>query len=73
MAERPAPAFLSDCIRRISAGEPLSDDEARTFTELLDARERQGHPLLGPYAGDDPSIDTVSGRCGLRPRFHDLP
>ena len=66
------PAFLANCVRRISAGEPLTDDEARAFSDYLDARERTGQRLLGSLAGEDPSIDTVSGRCGLRPPFRDL-
>lgn len=63
---------LADWLRRISAGEALDDDEAAAFCALLDARERAGRLLLGPYAGEDDSIDTVSGRCGLPPPFHDL-
>lgn len=63
---------LADWLRRIGAGEALDDDEAAAFCEMLDARERAGRPLLGRYAGEDESIDTVSGRCGLPPRFRDL-
>ena len=66
------PARLADWFRRISTGEPLSDAEAAAFCALLEARERTGPPLLGQYAGDDDAIDTVSGRCGVRPRFRDL-
>jgi hypothetical protein len=36
---------------------------------LLEAREAAGLRLLGKYAGPDPSIDTVTGRCGIRPLF----
>jgi hypothetical protein len=64
--------FGRDCVRRIAAGEYLSDAEARAFAALLEARERSGHRLLGAMAGPDESSDTVSGRCGLRPRFDDL-
>ncbi|HKS91416.1 MAG TPA: hypothetical protein VJQ83_05760 [Tepidiformaceae bacterium] len=71
MSEPPA-TVLADWLRRISTGESLSDDDAATFCALLEARERRGRPLLGRYAGDDDDIDTVSGRCGLRPRFRDL-
>lgn len=72
MSEPPA-TVLADWLRRISTGESLSDDDAATFCALLEARERTGRPLLGRYAGDDDDdIDTVSGRCGLRPRFRDL-
>ncbi|MEO9254857.1 MAG: hypothetical protein ABI305_04910 [Tepidiformaceae bacterium] len=64
--------FGRECVRRIAAGECLSDADARAFAMLLDARELSGHRLLGAMAGPDASFDTVSGRCGLRPRFDDL-
>ena len=67
----PAPR-LADWLRRISTGESLSDADAAAFCALLEARERTGRPLLGRFAGDDDDIDTISGRCGLRPRFRDL-
>lgn len=63
---------IADWLRRISSGETLSDDDAAAFCALLEAREKSGRLLLGRYAGDDDDIDTVSGRCGLRPRFRDL-
>ena len=59
--------FGADCARRIARGEALRDDEARAFSLLLNARERAGHQFLGRFAGDDPPIDTVTGRCGLPP------
>ena len=34
---------------------------------LLAARELTGHRWLGEMASNDPSLDTVSGRCGLAP------
>jgi hypothetical protein len=64
--------FGRECVRRIAAGDCLSDSEARAFAALLEARERSGRRLLGAMAGPDASIDTVSGRCGLPPRFQEL-
>ena len=63
--------FTAECVQRISAGECLSDEQAKAFVAILDARERAGRPVLGRLAGPDGSFDTVSGRCGLRPRFRD--
>jgi hypothetical protein len=63
--------FTAECVQRIHDGECLSDDEATAFVAVLDARERAGRPVLGALAGPDGSFDTVSGRCGLRPRFRD--
>jgi hypothetical protein len=60
-------AFAADCVRRIHEGSCLNDAEARAFHILLEARELAGHRLLGPYAGPDPSFDTVTGRCGHAP------
>jgi hypothetical protein len=60
-------AFGRDCVQRIARGESLNDDAARAFSLLLDAKERSGHRLLGRMAGPDPSIDTVTGRCGHPP------
>jgi hypothetical protein len=64
--------FAAECVRRIGAGEPLSEVEACAFGLYLEARERSGRRLLGRFAGADPSIDTASGRCGVRPPFSDL-
>jgi len=38
---------------------------------LLEAREASGRRLLGRFASDEPSFDTISGRCGHRPLFLD--
>ncbi len=63
--------FSSDCVRRIASGESLSDDEFRAFSAILAAREASGERLLGRYAGPDPALDTVTGRCGHKPTFRD--
>ena len=64
--------FSSDCCRRIAAGEPLSTVEYAAFRTLLEARELHGRRLLGDRAGEDESLDTVSGRCGVSPMFQDI-
>ncbi len=64
--------FARECVRRIAAGDELSDSDARAFCVVLEARELSGHRLLGAMAGADGSLDTVSGRCGHRPTFRDL-
>lgn len=60
-------AFGAACVQKIWRGEELSDDELVAFRLLLDAREASGRRLLGKYAGPDPCLDTVTGRCGVRP------
>ena len=65
-------AFSRECCLRITRGEPLHPRDARAFALLLDLREAAGHRLLGARAGDDPSFDTVSGRCGVQPAFAEL-
>lgn len=59
--------FGAECAQRLARGEPLDDVEGDAFSRLLDAREASGHRLLGRFAGPDPSIDTVTGRCGHPP------
>lgn len=61
--------FGAMCAQKTWRGELLSDDELAAFRLLLDAREASGRRLLGRYAGPDPCIDTVTGRCGVRPLF----
>lgn len=61
--------FGAMCAQKIWRGELLSDEELAAFRLLLDAREASGRRLLGRYAGPDPCIDTVTGRCGVRPLF----
>lgn len=65
-------AFAARCVQQIWRGEPLSDADARAFSSYLDAREASGRRLLGRYAGPDECVDTVTGRCGMRPSFRDL-
>jgi hypothetical protein len=60
-------AFAADCVGRIWRGESLPDLEFVAFRSYLDAREKSGRRLLGVYAGPDACIDTVTGRCGVRP------
>jgi hypothetical protein len=60
-------AFSRDCAVRIARGEHLSPDEAAAFSRYLAARAHAGHALLGPFAGPDGDIDTVTGRCGHFP------
>ena len=62
-------SFGAECAQRIWRGEMLSDQEFAAFRMLLDARQASGRRLLGKYAGPDECIDTVSGRCGVRPFF----
>jgi hypothetical protein len=61
--------FGAECVAKIWRGELLTDEELAAFRMLLDAREASGRRLLGKYAGPDPCIDTVTGRCGVRPLF----
>jgi hypothetical protein len=61
--------FGRECVAKIWAGDELTADEACAFGVLLEARELSGRRLLGKHAGLDPSIDTVTGRCGHRPVF----
>lgn len=61
--------FGAHCVAKIWRGEDLTDEELAAFRMLLDAREASGNRLLGKYAGPDPCIDTVTGRCGVRPLF----
>ena len=63
--------FAAQCVIRIWHGELLPDGEFSAFRSYLDAREASGRRLLGRYAGPDACIDTVSGRCGVRPFFRD--
>ena len=72
VAEESSVTFERDCVERITAGDALSDAERRRFAALLEERERSGLPLLGRFAGTDGSLDTVSGRCGVRPPFADI-
>ncbi|MFN8617954.1 MAG: hypothetical protein U0837_12715 [Dehalococcoidia bacterium] len=62
-------AFAAECVGRIWAGEFLADAELDAFRAYLDAREASGRRLLGRYAGADACVDTVTGRCGVRPLF----
>lgn len=64
-------AFARECTRKLATGEPFSDGEFAAYRDLLQAYEHVGR-LLGAYAGPDPCIDTVSGRCGHRPPGFDL-
>ena len=61
--------FGRDCVQAIWRGEPLSDTDRSAFSAYLEAREAAGRRLLGKYAGPDEAIDTVTGRCGIRPYF----
>ena len=61
--------FGATCVQKIWRGEPLSSPERAAFSAYLDAREASGRRLLGTHAGPDPAIDTVTGRCGIRPLF----
>jgi hypothetical protein len=62
-------SFAAGCVSRIWAGEALADQEFLAFRAYLDAREASGRRLLGRYAGPDECVDTVTGRCGIRPPF----
>lgn len=57
--------FSAECCAKAWRGEGLSDAEHDAFTAYLAARELNGHRWLGALASDDPSLDTVTGRCGL--------
>jgi hypothetical protein len=57
--------FSAECCAKLWRGEELSTAEFDAFAALLEAREMNGHRWLGEMAGDDPSLDTVTGRCGL--------
>jgi len=57
--------FERRCVERIAAGKGLAGDDLAAFAALIAAREREGHRLLGRYAGPDASFDTVTGRCGV--------
>jgi hypothetical protein len=59
--------FEAECCARIWRGEELNDAEWTAWSTLLEAHELNGHIWLGPMAGPDGSIDTVTGRCGLPP------
>ena len=61
--------FSATCVGKIWHGEALSEPERDAFAAYLDAREASGRRLLGKHAGRDESIDTVTGRCGIRPMF----
>lgn len=64
--------FAAHCVAAIWRGDGLSTEDQRAFRAYLDARESSGRRLLGAHAGPDPSIDTVTGRCGTPPAFADL-
>jgi len=64
--------FSSECVQKIWRGEALGEPERIAFAAYLDAREASGRRLLGHYAGPDECVDTVTGRCGVRPPFNDL-
>ncbi len=59
--------FSARCCAKIASGEEFASWEFDGFTMLLAARELTGHRWLGEMASNDPSLDTVSGRCGLAP------
>ena len=59
--------FSADCVGKLWRGELLSDRELIAFRAYLDAREASGRRLLGRYAGRDECVDTLTGRCGVRP------
>lgn len=61
--------FAATCVRKIWRGMELDDAEFYAFRAYLDAREASGRRLLGKYAGPDECVDTVTGRCGVRPLF----
>jgi hypothetical protein len=65
MARRVTTDFERHCVERIAADEGLAGVELAAFAALIAARERDGHRLLGPYAGPDAPFDTVTGRCGV--------
>ncbi|MGE3073610.1 MAG: hypothetical protein AB7N24_05915 [Dehalococcoidia bacterium] len=59
--------FSAECVGQIWRGEALTPEAASAFSAYLEAREASPRRLLGRYAGPDPSTDTVTGRCGIRP------
>ena len=59
--------FARECNRKLAAGQPLTPAGSAAYRNLLDAYEIAGRSLLGPYAGPDRPVDTVTGRCGHRP------
>ncbi len=61
--------FSARCVGQIWRGEALSAEDSAAFSAYLDAREASPRRLLGVHAGPDASIDTVTGRCGIRPLF----
>ncbi len=61
------------CVGKILSGVALTATEEQLFEMLLSAREASGERLLGSMAGPDACIDTVSGRCGHRPVFCNVP
>ncbi len=61
--------FSAACVGKLWRGEELTDPELDAFRAYLDAREASGRRLLGKYAGEDECVDTVTGRCGVRPLF----
>lgn len=62
-------AFAHECSQKVWRGDLLSAAEYSAFATFLAARELGGRRLLGAMAGPDRCFDTVSGRCGHRPRF----
>lgn len=60
-------AFNRECARKLARGEAFDDVERDAYLALLRAYDLSGRNLLGRYAGADECIDTVFGRCGLRP------
>ena len=67
MDERRAHQLSHHYARKLLDGERFSDVEYEEYLAFLAWREEVGQPLLGRFAGPDRSIDTVYGRCGLRP------
>ena len=57
--------FAAQCCAKIFRGQDLEDWEFDAWAAFLLARELNGHRWLGAMAGNDPSLDTVTGRCGL--------
>ncbi len=61
--------FSAECVGQIWRGESLTPEASVAFSAYLEAREASPRRLLGKHAGPDASIDTVTGRCGIRPLF----
>ena len=61
--------FSAECVGKLWRGDLLSDAELSAFRSYLDAREASGRRLLGRFAGPDECVDTLTGRCGVRPLF----